>query len=54
MVIKTKTFTSYLEEFTKSTYIMIILNDTSVNKELIRLNIDLSKKHFESIINSSQ
>ena len=52
MVIKTKSFTSYLEEFTKSTYIMIILSDTSVNQELIKLNIELSKTNFENIINS--
>jgi len=52
MIIKTKFFTAYLEEFTKSTYIMIILTDSSVNQELIKLNIDLSKKNFENIINN--
>jgi Ras-related GTP-binding protein A/B len=52
MVIKTKNFMTYLEEFTKSTYIMIIINDKSVNLELLTLNIDLSRKAFESIISS--
>lgn len=52
MVIKTKNFTTYLEEFTKSTYIMIIINDRSVNLELLTLNIDLTRKAFEAIINS--
>lgn len=53
MVIKTKNFTTYLEEFTKSTYIMIIINDKSVNLELLTLNINLSRKAFENIINSA-
>jgi hypothetical protein len=53
MVIKTKNFTTYLEEFTKSTYIMIIVSDKSVNLELLSLNISLSKKAFEGIINSN-
>ena len=52
MIIKTKNFTTYLEEFTKSTYIMIIINDKSVNLELLTLNIDLSRKTFESIMGS--
>lgn len=54
MVIKTKNFTTYLEEFTKSTYIMIIINDKSVNLELLSLNIDLSRKAFELIMSSTQ
>ena len=44
MVIKTKDFTTYLDEFTKSTYVMIIINDKSVNLELLTLNIELSRK----------
>lgn len=50
MIIKTKNFTTYLEEFTKSTYIMIIINDKSVNLELLSLNIDISRKTFEGIL----
>ncbi len=53
MTIKTKNFNTYLEEFTKSTYIMIIINDKSVNLELLSLNVNLSRKAFEDIINSS-
>jgi Ras-related GTP-binding protein A/B len=52
MAIKTKNFTTYLEEFTKSTYIMIIINDKSVNLELLALNVNLSRNTFENIINS--
>ena len=54
MVIKTKNFVIYLEEFTKSTYIMIFINDKSVNNELLKLNIDLSRQNFEEIINNQQ
>ena len=50
MIIKTKNFTTYLEEFTKSTYIMIIINDKSVNLELLSLNIEISRKTFEGIM----
>lgn len=50
LVIKTKNFTTYLEEFTKSTYIMIILQDKSVNLDLLKLNIELSKKTLDNII----
>jgi hypothetical protein len=53
MIIKTKNFTTYLEEFTKSTYVMIIINDKSVNLELLSLNIDISRKTFEGIMGIS-
>jgi len=52
MVIRTKDFTVYLDEFTKGTYLMIILNDKSVNQQLLKLNIDLSRNSFEEIIGS--
>lgn len=54
MIIKTKNFTTYLEEFTKTTYIMIILNDKSVNQQLLKLNIELTKNTFEQIINCNK
>jgi Ras-related GTP-binding protein A/B len=50
LVIKTKGFTTYLEEFTKSTYIMITLQDKNVNLNLLKLNIDLAKGKMEEII----
>lgn len=51
MVIQTKNFTAYLDEFTKATYIMIIINDKKVNLELLRMNVALAKDEFENIIN---
>lgn len=53
LVIKTKGFTTYLEEFTKSTYIMITLQDKNVNLNLLKLNIDLAKGKMEEIIFNS-
>ena len=53
MIIKSKNFTTYLEEFTKSTYFMIIINEKSVNLELLSLNIDISRKTFECIMGIS-
>jgi Ras-related GTP-binding protein A/B len=51
ITIKTKHYTFYLKEFTKSTYIMMIFeNDNSNIQELVKLNLDISKKAFESII----
>ena len=51
MTIKAKNFTTYLNNFTKSTYIMMIFNNTNSNlEELVKLNIAISKKSFETII----
>ena len=54
MVIKTSGFTTYLEEFTKSTYIMIIIKDKDVNLNLLKLNIELSKGKIEEIMSSDE
>lgn len=53
LVIKTKGLTLYLDEYTKSTYIMIVLQDKSVNLNLLKMNIELSKGKLEEIIFSS-
>lgn len=47
MVIQTKNFTSYLDELTSSTCIMVILSNKNINLELIKLNASLAKKAFE-------
>ena len=43
LVIKNKGCTIYLDEYTRSSYVMLILQDSSVNLNLIRMNIELSK-----------
>ena len=51
MVIQTRNYTTYLDEFTSSTYIMVIINSKNVNLELIKLNIALCRKSFEEKLN---
>lgn len=51
MVIKTKNFTAYLDEFTSATYIFIIITNKNVNTEVLRLNVALAKDNFETLIN---
>mmetsp|Transcript_15182 Transcript_15182/g.15736 ORF Transcript_15182/g.15736 Transcript_15182/m.15736 type:complete len:311 (+) Transcript_15182:24-956(+) len=53
LVIKTKGFTTYLEEFTRSTYVMIILKDKNVDLNLLKLNIEISKGKMEEIMSLS-
>ena len=47
MIIQTRNFTTYLDKFTKSTYIMVIISDKSPNLELLKLNTKLCRKKFE-------
>jgi len=46
-------FTAFVEEFTTSTYIMVIVSDKDVESEAVNLNIKASRKCFESIVSSS-
>lgn len=52
MSIQTKNFITYLDEFTKATYIMIIMNEKKSNLELLRLNVNLTRKSFEEKISN--
>lgn len=51
MVIQTKNFTTYLDDFTSSTYIMVILSNKNVNLELLKLNTALCRQAFEEKLN---
>ena len=53
MVVKNEKFTSFIDEFTSSTYIMVIVSDPDIEQEAIAMNIKASKDYFESIIQSS-
>lgn len=53
MVVKNQKFSAYMEGFTSSTYIMIVVSDTSVEQEAISMNIKASREHFESLVKSS-
>lgn len=47
--IKNKVNTIYFDEFANSTYIMAVLSDKNASLELLKLNIEISKKEFENI-----
>ena len=47
MIIRFNIYLTYLEEFTKSTYIMVTINSNKTNLELLKLNIALSVKVFK-------
>ena len=51
MIIQTRNYTTYLDEFTSSTYIMVIINSKNTNLELIKLNVALCRNTFEEKLN---
>ena len=53
MVVKNQKFSAYVEGFTSSTYIMIVVSDTNVEQEAISMNIKATRDHFESLVKSS-
>lgn len=50
MVVKNEKFTSIIDEFTSSTYIMVIVNDPQVEQEAISMNIKASRAYFENVV----
>lgn len=53
MVVKNQKFTAFIDEFTSSTYIMVIVSDPDIEQEAIALNIKATKDYFESIVYKS-
>ena len=53
MVVKNQMFSAYVEGFTSSTYIMIVVSDPTVEQEAILMNIKATRDHFESLVKSS-
>ena len=53
MVVKNQKFSAYVEGFTSSTYIMIVVSDPSVEQEAITMNIKATRDYFESLVKSS-
>ena len=54
MVVKNEKFTSFIDEFTSSTYIMVIVSDPDIEQEMISMNIKASRTYFESIVQNGQ
>lgn len=46
-------FTCFVEEFTPSTYIMVIVSDKDIESEAINLNIRASRKYFDTLVTKS-
>lgn len=46
-------FTAFIDEFTSSTYIMVISSDPAILPALTQTNIDLAKRYFEAVVRSS-
>ena len=53
MVVKNQKFSAYVEGFTTSTYIMIVVSDHTVEQEAISMNIKATRDYFESLVKSS-
>lgn len=53
MIVKNQKFTAFIDEFTSSTYIMVIVSDPDIEQEAIALNIKATKDYFESIVYKS-
>ena len=53
MVIETKNYSAYMDEFTTATYILVILSNKKVSLELLKLNTALCKQSFEDKLNEN-
>ena len=53
MTVRNGQFRAIIAEFTKSTYILLIISDQDVEDEVIVLNIAAAKPHFEALLSSS-
>ena len=54
MVVKNEFFTSYIDEFTDSTYIMVTTSSPDSEMEMISTNIKASQQYFTGIIAGEQ
>ena len=51
-LIKNKVNTIYLQEFENSTCLLVVLSDKNTSLELLKINIEISKKTFSEIMNN--
>ena len=54
MVIETKNYSAYMDEFTSATYILVILSNKKVSLELLKLNTSLCRQSFEDKLNEDE
>jgi len=51
-LIKNKINTIYIQDFENSTILMIVLPNSNASLELVKLNLEISKKSFKEIMNN--
>jgi len=49
MEIHRPTFSAYMDALTLNTYVMVIINDTSIQSAATRMNISMARAHFEQL-----
>ena len=54
LIIETKNYSAYMDEFTTATYILVILSNKKVSLELLKLNTALCKQSFEDKLNENE
>ena len=54
MVIETKNYSAYMDEFTSATYILVILSNKKVSLEMLKLNTALCRQSFEDKLNEKE
>jgi Ras-related GTP-binding protein A/B len=53
MVVKNQKFSAYVEGFTSSTYIMVVVSDPNIEQEAISMNIKATRDYFEGLVKNS-
>ena len=51
-MVHNKRFTAIIEEFTKTTFIMVIVSNPAIQEEAVHLNVRAIRSHFEDIIST--
>eukprot|EP01108_Squamamoeba_japonica_P000898 TRINITY_DN132_c0_g1_i2.p2 TRINITY_DN132_c0_g1~~TRINITY_DN132_c0_g1_i2.p2 ORF type:complete len:302 (-),score=124.63 TRINITY_DN132_c0_g1_i2:27-932(-) len=49
MTVKNSAFSSFIEELTGNTYIMVVMSDESIQPAATQLNIQVARAHFEAL-----
>mmetsp|Transcript_17253 Transcript_17253/g.15145 ORF Transcript_17253/g.15145 Transcript_17253/m.15145 type:complete len:184 (+) Transcript_17253:281-832(+) len=47
MLVRNSKFTSFIDEFTENTYIMVVISDPKIQPTAIELSLDGAKRYFE-------
>lgn len=53
MTVSNSRFTAFIDEFTSSTYLMLVSSSQSIQPALTQMNIELARRRFEPIVKSS-